>query len=172
MRLLDLQGALPPHGKQLLVEAESASRIQGAETTQIAHLGGPSGKAWVRAGAEEGQIEITFIPPAAGVFRLGLRGAGTSPIITELDGRYSASWNFPPYLESREWLTLYLDAKPHILRVTLPPRAGFDVLTLTPLVSTGEDYLNLSGLRSLGEAPTFATIDQMLTLLAPLAPKH
>jgi len=172
LRLLELQQALPPQGPPLLIEAESATHLGHAELTRIAHLGSPSGQVWVRAGAEESEIELTFTPPAAGVYHFDLRATGTSPVTAELDGRYRTSREFPPYLETRPWLTLYLAAGPHTLKVTLPPRGGFDALLLTPLASTAADYLDLSGLRSLGETPSFATIDQILTLLAPLAPQR
>ncbi|ORJ57090.1 hypothetical protein [Geothermobacter hydrogeniphilus] len=168
IQLLDLLDDLPPLGKEIRVEAEQMTLPASAEKTGARHLGAPSGQAWVRAGAAGSKLSLTFTPPAAGVYRLALRAMVGASIKTMLDDSYQLNWDFPPYLATRQGPSFFLAGRPHRLDLVLPPRAGVDALILTPLASSGEDFLNLSGLRSLGETIHFADLDRLLPLLALL----
>lgn len=172
IQLLNLLEDLPPQGEEVRIEAEKASLPPTADKTRTRYLGAPSGQAWVRAGAAGSSIELTFTPPAAGVYRLSLRALAEQSIKTVLDENYIQVWEFPPYLATRTGQTLYLSNQPHRFRVSLPARAGLDTLILTPLASSNEDFLNLSGLRSLGETIHFSDLDRLIPLLALLAEKR
>lgn len=169
IRALQLENCLPPAGATIRIEAESAGDIGDAEITRVTHLGHPSGGAWLRARAGTTRVVLAFSPPAPGVYRLALRGTGEGTVHAELDGRYQADFDFPPYLKDQTWTSLYLDGGEHQLVVTLPPRSGIDTLLLSPLSTREDDYLRLSGLQT-ADPPQPADLDRTIELLNNLMP--
>jgi len=172
IQTLDLLAQLPPQGSPLHIEAEQANLPATAQATEARHLGAPSRNAWVRAGGAGSLIELEFIPPQAGVYRLSVRGLAGQALRADVDGKIHFSAPFPEYLATRQGPSIWLDKTPHRFRIELPPRAGLDAIILQPLASGKEDFLNLSGLRSLDEKVRFADLDRLLPLLTLLTPQR
>lgn len=164
---LTLEKLLPPGSSRHLFEAETALVSGVLETTDIRHLGQPSGGKWLRAGVAQTPLVLRFTPPAAGVFDLYLRGESEQPVTGRIDDHIPVRIVFPPYLEDVYLTTLSLSATEHTLSLNLPMRAGIDALQLHERSSGGDDYRRLTGLVT-GIAPTQGDIDRVLGLLALL----
>lgn len=168
-QVLALEKLLPPATARYLFEAETALASGILETTDIRHLGRPSGGKWLRAGVAQTPLVLRFTPSTAGVFDLYLRGESEQPVTGKIDGQIPVRIAFPPYLEDVYVTTLALSKTEHTLTLSLPMMAGIDALQLHERRSDGADYRRLAGLGS-GTVPTQGDIDRVLALLALLHP--
>lgn len=168
-RVLGLEALLPPAGEVTLVEAESAGDQEGAEITDIRHLGEPSGGGWVRAGASGAVLRLSFAPASSAAYHLSLRGAAGQPVPGVINDRDHFTAHFPPYLQDSAIGTFFLETGENAITLQLPPRAGIDSLSLERRRSEGADYRRLIGLPAGTPAPpTEADIDLLLSLLAAI----
>ena len=172
IQLLQLEAALPPTPESFIIEAEDAVFRQGAEPTEVRLLGEPSGGRWLRAGNLAGEIHLDFSLPSPGIWTLGLRGAGDTPIPARLDEHRTLNYPSPGYLQERTLGSVLLGEGKHSLRLQLPPRTGVDYLRLDRRASRGEDYRRLVGLPPEGAAPSPAQVDRLLALLAAIGAEH
>ncbi len=167
-RVLGLESLLPAAGKPLVLEAESSRSLDGAEVTQVRHLGEPSGGAWVRAGNRPARLGLDFNLPKAGVYTLRVRAEGDAPLTLLLNDRDHLTGDFPPYLKTLGLGAHYLTPPRARLLFELSPRAGVDRVELLPHRSSPEDYRRLVGLPS-GDAPLSGEeLDRFLALLAAI----
>ncbi len=169
-RLLDLQPALPPLGRPLIVEAETAGPFSGVEITDIRRMGEPSGGRWIRSGNLPAEVVLAFDVPSSGVYALSLRGTALTELVGTLNDRYQIPLSFPSYLASVEAGDYFLEQGVNTLHLTLPPQAGLDSLVLQPRSSGPEDYLRLVGLEGTDNPPGIEQMNRLLALLAALGP--
>lgn len=169
-QVLAIYDLLPRTGEAIALEAEEVVNAAATGITEIAHLGQPSGGAWVRAGNAQTAIDLFFNSPETAIFDIELRGATDHAMQAALNGRALASITFPPYLATEQLGTFLLTEQQHRLTLDLPPRSGVDVLYLHKRGSRPEDFLRLAGLQQTSWSPQAILIDQLLALLAVLAP--
>jgi len=172
IRLLELEPFLPPTETVFNFEAETATRKGTTETTDIRHLGQPSGNLWLRAGASPTTVGIDFRLPEEGVFTLLLRAETPSTLTTTLNKRLSFSPEFPQFLKTLPLGAFFLPKGENLLDIDLPPRGGVDLLTLEKRRSESEDFCRLVGLPPTGDRPSHETMDAMLALLSVMAPQR
>jgi len=171
IRALGLEPLLPVSAEITRFEAETSGHPEAGEVTDVRHLGEPSGGRWVRAGAGGSELRVDFTTDATAAFLLSLRGAAGPPVEGALDDRQRFIVAFPPYLETVDIGTYFLEQGAHSLSLRLPPRAGIDLLLLQRRESAGSDYRRLVGLPpSNAQPPSPEQIDQLLSLLAAIGP--
>lgn len=166
IRALELQTLLPLQGEQFQIEAETNS-TQRSFVTDQRHLGEPHGGLWLRNGANTAEVTLPFKIDQGAVYTLDLIAEGTTSLAGNLDGHEPWQSSFPSYLKEQTIGTWFLADGQHEIKITLPPRGGVDLLTLTKRRSSAEDYLILAGLSTLFNVE-MNDANRLLTLIARL----
>ncbi len=169
VQALQLQSLLPSAKPLQTIEAESAPPPQGAEITDIRHLGEPSQGRWVRAGPHAVSLDLPFRISRQGFYSLKLKGTGETPLGVALNGQPARPIQFPAFLEDRVLGDFFLEPGINHLQLDLPPRGGIDLLEIVPKKSNPDDFLNLVGLQGQTGRPSEAKMNEFLSLLAALA---
>ncbi len=168
VQAMGILAQLPPTGRQIRVEAESASRISGVDLTSTRYLGPPSSGRWLRAGTGAGRVILPFDINVTGAYRLQLVAVGEQELEFELDGRYRRVLQAGPYLSAIAAGAFPLEAGEHQVQVGLEPRSGIDLMILHELSNDSESYRQLAGLSGVDDSPTPELIDRTLELLAAI----
>jgi len=169
IQLLELDRLLPLTQTRLNIEAESASDIGTTERTEVRHLGPPSGKSWLRAGAVETTARIDFDLLESGCYTVALRGLGALPLSGKINDNLPYAEQFPSYLKTLDIGTWFFRKGENSISITLPPRAGIDLLSITKRGEDAAALQRLVGLMS-EKNPSTSTMDAMISLLSVLTP--
>lgn len=112
--------------------------------TNINYLGAHTATSWVRAGANGAVLELPIDVAANGIYALRVRILG-STFVTDFNG-VRKQWDGKPYLYWYDLGASRLARGTHILKIEIPPLGGADVVELTALKSSQQDYLAALGI--------------------------
>ena len=144
--LLPWERAMPedPGVQPVKISVSDAAPIpQGAQATAIDYLGSFESAKWIRAGRSGARIVVPLIVADSALYRLKARLLGEK-VEAELDGR-KIQLDGKAYLDWVDLGVSRLRVGAHTLILRLPPNGGIDVITLTKMKSSPQDYMKLAG---------------------------